>query len=119
PRPRARVRESRARAPAVWVPNRIAETDAPAGWVPSRGFDGCGWPEEPQAPSVKGAGGPGLTPAYQAIFAGLYRRFRVSSYKLVRTEQNEEVIPWLRGYQQGLAGQAPAGTPEPNEAAPR
>jgi hypothetical protein len=42
------------------------------------------------------------TNAYSAVFSELYRRFGVSSYKLVKVAQYAGVIAWLREYQQTL-----------------
>jgi hypothetical protein len=39
---------------------------------------------------------------YQAIFAELYRRFRVPSYHNVPLARFNEVIQWLRDYQETL-----------------
>ncbi|GAC1563888.1 MAG: hypothetical protein NVS2B7_37810 [Herpetosiphon sp.] len=40
---------------------------------------------------------------YQGIFAELYRRFGVSSYKLIRQEQYEAVLQFLEDWRQGIA----------------
>jgi len=42
------------------------------------------------------------TNAYSAVFSELYRRFGVTSYKLVKVENYPDVIAWLREYQQSL-----------------
>jgi hypothetical protein len=41
---------------------------------------------------------------YQSVFAELYRRFGVSSYKLVRIEQYEEVMGFLEEWRSDVAG---------------
>lgn len=48
------------------------------------------------------ASGKRRTNAYSAVFSEIYRRFGVSSYKLVKTEQFDDVIAWLREYQHSL-----------------
>jgi len=49
----------------------------------------------------KGTGAKGRNP-YQAVFAELYRRFRVSSYHNIPLRRFGEVMAWLREYQETL-----------------
>jgi hypothetical protein len=41
---------------------------------------------------------------YQSVFAELYRRFGVASYKLIRRAQYEEVLGFLEGWREEVAG---------------
>jgi hypothetical protein len=50
---------------------------------------------------VKAAGTTGRNP-YQAVFGELYRRFRVSSYHNIPQRRFNEVMTWLREYQETL-----------------
>jgi hypothetical protein len=45
---------------------------------------------------------------YQGIFAELYRRFGVSSYKLIRQEQYAAVLDFLERWRQTATGEPPA-----------
>jgi hypothetical protein len=47
---------------------------------------------------------------YQGIFAELYRRFGVSSYKLIRQEQYTAVLDFLEGWRRAAAGEPSASS---------
>lgn len=53
---------------------------------------------------LQAQGGAGNT--YQAVFAELYRRFGVSSYKLIRRGQYEAVLGFLAGWREEVGGGA-------------
>jgi hypothetical protein len=51
------------------------------------------------------------TNAYGALYDELYRRYNVSSYKLLRVEQYRDVLAWLQEHQRALGGPEAGAAP--------